>query len=155
MQVACGGDNLPDEQIVRGWLQATLGHAGWSTERDCEIAVRLVDAEEGRRLNRHYRQRDYATNVLSFAGIDDALLPEGEPAQLGDLVLCVPVVEQEASEQGKKAADHWAHLLVHGTLHLLGHDHEHDDDAALMESIETAVLAAAGLPDPYQERSDS
>ena len=134
---------------------AALTCDGFSSERDCEIGVRLVDAEESQNLNRQYRHRDYPTNVLSFAGSANDLLPDDEPLELGDLVLCVPKVEREASDQRKKAADHWAHLLVHGTLHLLGHDHEHEGDAAAMESIEIAVLAAAGLPDPYRDQVGS
>ncbi|WP_231892445.1 rRNA maturation RNase YbeY [Woeseia oceani] len=152
LQVACGGDDLPDEAFVQRWLQAALEHVGYADERGCEIAVRLVDADEGRDLNNRYRQRDYATNVLSFAGSEEELLPEDEPVALGDLVLCPPVVLREAAEQNKRPADHWAHLLVHGTLHLLGYDHEAADDAAAMEKIEIGILATAGIRDPYQEQ---
>ena len=152
LQIACGGDDLPDEAFVRRWLQRTIDQVGSADERDCEIAVRLVDVDEGRNLNKRYRQRDYATNVLSFAGSDDPLLPGNEPLALGDLVLCPPVVLREAVEQGKVARDHWAHLLVHGTLHLLGYDHEAPADAAAMEKIEIDILAAANVADPYQEQ---
>ncbi|MEQ8207041.1 MAG: rRNA maturation RNase YbeY [Woeseia sp.] len=153
LQIACNGDGLPDEAFVQRWLQAALDSVGYTAERGCEIAVRLVDADEGRDLNQRYRQRDYATNVLSFAGSDEALLPEDEPVALGDLVLCPPIVLWEAAEQNKRPADHWAHLLVHGTLHLLGYDHEAPDDAAAMEKIEIGVLAKAGIQDPYHEQA--
>lgn len=112
--------------------------------------MRIVDADEGRELNRRFRDRDYATNVLSFP--DDApaeLLGADEPRPLGDLVLCAPVVAEEAAGQGKSPAAHWAHLIVHGTLHLLGHDHEAPEEAAAMERLETEILVAGGLPDPW------
>lgn len=118
--------------------------------RQADLAVRLVAEDEGRALNRHYRGKDYATNVLSFP----AELPEGLPADvrlplLGDLVLCVPVVEREAAEQGKSRNAHYAHLTVHGVLHLLGWDHEDDTEAEAMERLEREILAALGVDDPY------
>jgi probable rRNA maturation factor len=146
---------LPGEEDVRRWLKATLEQANYTAEQGCEIAVRLVDDDEGRELNRRYRQRDYPTNVLSFPAGDDAYVPEDEPLPLGDLVLCAPVVRREAAEQHKAPAAHWAHLLVHGTLHLLGYDHEADTDAAAMEQLETAILAAGGVADPYHPPAGS
>jgi probable rRNA maturation factor len=109
-----------------------------------EITVRIVDADEGRALNLQYRSKDYATNVLTFDY-------SHEPVVVADLVLCAPVVAQEAAEQGISLQAHYAHLLVHGTLHAQGYDHEADDEAAAMEAQETAVLAALGVADPYRK----
>ena len=110
---------------------------------DAEITVRIVDAEEGRKLNREYRQKDYATNVLTFDY-------QQEPTVMADLVLCAPVVEREAQEQNKTLEEHYAHLLVHGTLHAQGWDHEtSEEDADEMEAYETDILAELGYADPY------
>ena len=110
---------------------------------DAEITVRVVDEEEGRQLNRDFRHKDYATNVLTFDY-------QQEPTVLADLVLCAPVVEREAREQGKSLQAHYAHLLVHGTLHAQGWDHEtSEEDAQEMEDYETAILQELGYPDPY------
>lgn len=109
-----------------------------------EIAVRIVDAEEGRALNRDYRGKDYATNVLTF---DYA----HEPVVGADLVICAEVVEREAAEMGLPLLDHYAHMLVHGTLHAQGYDHEEDDEAACMEARETEILAGLGFADPYRK----
>jgi probable rRNA maturation factor len=107
-----------------------------------EITVRIVDADEGQSLNRDFRQRDYATNVLTFDYTQ-------EPVVTADLVLCAPVVEKEAAEQGVTIEAHYAHLLVHGTLHAQGYDHEDDADAREMEALETELLAGLGFADPY------
>ncbi|QGZ62295.1 rRNA maturation RNase YbeY [Paraburkholderia acidisoli] len=123
---------------VAAWLKAALF-------ADAELAVRFVDAEEGRALNRSYRGKDYATNVLTFAYAEN----EDDPVT-GDLILCCPVVEKEAAEQGKPLAAHYAHLLVHGALHAQGYDHEDDAEAEEMEGIETEVLNSLGFPDPYK-----
>ena len=125
---------LPRHRVAR-WLRAAL-------ERPAELAVRIVDEAEGRRLNREFRGKDYATNVLTF---DYAR----EPQVVADLVLCAAVVEREARALGLAPADHYAHLLVHGALHAQGWDHERDADAAAMESRERAILHALGLHDPY------
>ena len=110
---------------------------------DAEITVRIVDMEEGRQLNRDYRQKDYATNVLTFDYTQ-------EPVVTADLVLCAPVVAREAAEQNKTLAEHYAHLLVHGTLHAQGWDHETSDaDAQEMEAYESDILAGLGFADPY------
>ncbi len=121
---------------MRRWAKAAL-------ESDAEVTVRFVDAEEGRTLNRDYRGKDYATNVLSF-------VYEAEPTVSGDLVVCLPVVLTEAEAQGKPAEAHFAHLIVHGMLHLQGYDHETGEaDAQRMEAREREVLAKLGYPDPY------
>ena len=114
-----------------------------------DLAIRIVGAKEGRSLNHHYRGKDYATNVLSFP----ADLPEGvQVPLLGDLVICAPVVAREAKEQKKSLAAHYAHLTIHGVLHLLGLDHEDPREADAMELIERALLAELGYADPYAER---
>ena len=126
------------------WVAAALH--GARRRKPTEVAVRIVDADEGRSLNRDYRGKDYATNVLSFP----AELPPGVDLPLiGDLAICAPVVAREAAEQGKKPRDHWAHLTVHGTLHLLGYDHIQDAEAEAMEALETRILAGLGIADPY------
>ena len=133
---------VPAPVSFRKWVAAALK----GRIREADLAIRIVDEREGQALNRHYRGKDYATNVLSFP----AELPEGVKLPLlGDLVICAPVVAREAAEQGKPVAAHYAHLTVHGVLHLLGWDHEHDKDAEAMEQLEREVLAELGLPDPY------
>jgi probable rRNA maturation factor len=126
--------------LTRHRVQRCIRHA---LERDAEITVRIVDAEEGQALNRDYRGKDYATNVLTF---DYAT----EPLVMADLVLCAPVIAKEAKELKKSLADHYAHLLVHGTLHAQGWDHETgEEDAEAMEARETEILAGLGVADPY------
>lgn len=125
----------PTRQQVRQWVRAVEPGAA-------QIAVCFVDEAEGRELNASYRGKDYATNVLSFPY-------ETEPVLLGDLVLCWPVVMQEAAAQGKTLDAHVAHLIVHGCLHLQGWDHEDDDEAQQMEAEEREILQALGYPDPY------
>ena len=133
---------VPASTSFRKWVAAALK----GRIREADLAIRIMDEREGQALNRHYRGKDYATNVLSFP----AELPEGVKLPLlGDLVICAPVVAREAAEQGKPVAAHYAHLTVHGVLHLLGWDHEHDKDAEAMEQLEREVLAELGLPDPY------
>lgn len=140
---------------LRRWVQRTLDTAladeasaagpGPQTEISAAaLTLRFVDAEEGRLLNQQFRERDYATNVLTFEyGVD----PGGTLA--GDIVLCVPVLEAEAKEQAKTLLDHAAHLTVHGVLHSLGYDHLEPDEAQAMEALETRILAAMGIADPY------
>ncbi len=118
------------------WARAALAGGG-------QITIRLVDADEGRVLNNDYRGKDYATNVLSFPY-------DTEPVVTGDLVICPAVVAREAAEQSKPLAAHYAHLTVHGMLHLQGRDHDSDEDAKAMEDEEREILAALGYPDPYR-----
>ncbi|ACO77144.1 putative metalloprotease [Azotobacter vinelandii CA] len=134
---------LPAEDDFRRWCELALRQRS----ADSELTIRLVDEEEGRELNRTWRHKDYPTNVLSFP----AEVPEGllDIPLLGDLVICVPVVEREAAEQDKAADAHWAHLVIHGCLHLLGYDHIEDAEAEEMESLERDLLAELGYPDPY------
>ena len=142
---------LPAAVSFRKWVAAALD----GRIREADLAVRLVGSKEGRALNRHYRGKDYATNVLSFpADIADGVkMPKGvKMPLLGDLVLCAPVIAREAKEQKKSLASHYAHLTVHGALHLLGWDHEDAREAECMEQLEREILAGLGLPDPYMER---
>jgi probable rRNA maturation factor len=133
---------LPSAASFRRWVALALGaHRG-----PAELSIRVVSAPEGRRLNRDYRGKDYATNVLSFP----VELPAGLSLPLlGDIVLCAPVIAREAREQGKSRPDHYAHLTVHGVLHLLGHQHEHPAQARRMERMETQLLETIGIADPY------
>ena len=136
--------------IVKGsMIDETIRRVHPDSLRAVDITVRLVDEEEGRALNRKFRQQDKATNVLSFPAESDTL-PAEIARPLGDIVICGPLVEREAAEQGKAATSHWNHLLVHGALHLLGFDHETEDEAAIMESLEIEILARRGIADPYQ-----
>lgn len=135
---------VPTAASFQHWTEAALFAARY--RRAAELCIRIVGSREGRTLNRTYRHCDYATNVLAFP----AQLPRGISAPLlGDLVICAPVVAREAREQHKPLRDHYAHLTVHGVLHLLGFDHQHARDARRMELLETATLAGLGLPDPY------
>lgn len=135
VQFAATADVLPTRPEVRKWVRATRPGAA-------QVTVRFVDAAEGRRLNAQYRGKDYPTNVLTF--------PYGrDPVLAGDLVLCLPVVQREAAEQGKPPAAHFAHLIVHGMLHLQGYDHENGAEADIMERKERDILEQLGFPDPY------
>ena len=139
---------LPTRPQFRQWVLAALSGAG--RRFDSEVAIQLVDAAEGQAMNLQYRGKDYATNVLSFPAEVPAGLPEDfDFPQLGDLVICAPVVAREAAEQGKALADHYAHLTVHGVLHLLGFDHIDDAEAEEMEALERTILAGLGIADPY------
>jgi probable rRNA maturation factor len=140
VQYASEVAGLPPRAQIRRWVAAAL--AG-----DAVVTVRVVDAEEGRALNRDFRGKDYATNVLTFVYSEPAA-----PIAEGDIVLCAPVVQAEAQAQGKALRDHYAHLLVHGVLHLQGHDHQDDASAAMMESLERAILGRMRIPDPYADR---
>lgn len=136
LQYACNRKGLPLRVDFVRWARAALAGGG-------QITIRLVDADEGRALNNDYRGKDYATNVLSFPY-------DTEPVVTGDLVICPAVVAREAAEQNKPLAAHYAHLTVHGMLHLQGRDHETDEDAQAMEDEEREILAALGYPDPYR-----
>ena len=139
------------------WLSACAGIA-YEGEREASAVLRIVNAEEAQDLNRDYREKDYATNILSFPSdfseIPEGLLDESEQGYLGDLVICADVVAKEANEQKKTAEHHWAHLVIHGMLHLQGHDHITDPDAFAMEAIEIKLLEELGVPNPYNETSE-
>ncbi len=136
---------LPSAAGFREWMTLALG----PRKRPAIIALRVVDAVLAQQLNQQFRGRDYATNVLSFPA--DLPTPRGSPDVLGDLAICAPVVLREAVEQGKSARAHFAHLTIHGVLHLLGHDHIDDAQAEKMETLERRLLARLGIADPYRD----
>ena len=130
--------------LVERWVRATLlGPA--------ELTIRFVDSAEGQNLNRDYRGKDYATNVLTFAYNEGEELGEDEPTQ-ADIILCTDVLQSEAAEQKKTVEEHAAHLVVHGVLHAQGYDHEHDEEAEEMEQFERDIMEVLGYPDPYAEQ---
>jgi probable rRNA maturation factor len=134
---------VPSDRQFERWASAALHKHG-----DAELLIRLVDRQESRQLNARYRHQNKPTNVLSFP----ADLPEEVGlALLGDIVICAPIVAEEARDQHKTAEAHWAHLTIHGILHLLGHDHEAEEEASEMESLETGILQSLGFPDPYRQ----
>ena len=133
---------LPTEQDIQLWLDKTIPQF----QKSAELTIRIVDTEESHQLNHEYRGKDKPTNVLSFP----FEAPPGiELDLLGDLIICRQVVEKEAEEQNKPLLAHWAHMVVHGSLHLLGYDHIEDDEAEEMESLETEIMQAMGYEDPY------
>lgn len=137
----------PDQQQIQSWIDAALD----GYEQDTEIVVRIVDQQESAELNEQYRHKSGPTNILSFP----VELPEGvELSLLGDLVICAPVLEKEAQEQNKLLAHHWAHIVVHGVLHLIGYDHIDDVQAELMENKEIAILNKLHINNPYAEALD-
>lgn len=148
IQNVSGFDSLPADESIINWAK----HALDEQHKDAEITLRIVDVNEGQTLNKEWRKKDSATNVLSF--------PVGEPIEhapnlLGDIVVCAPIVEQEAKEQGKSSEAHWAHLIIHGILHLQGYDHESDEDANIMETKEINILKKIGFANPYETESTS
>lgn len=141
VQYATDDTETPTRPQFRRWVKSAL-------MQDAEIVLRLVDETEGRELNQQFRHKDYATNVLTFVYNDTQPLT-------GDIVLCAPVVSQEAQQQHKKLLAHYAHLTVHGILHLQGYDHIEDAEAVVMEQMETQILARLGYDDPYQEHGNA
>lgn len=145
-QPAFEGDT-PDEAAFQRWAQAALA----AVEEDCELSIRLVDEDESAELNSQYRGKTGPTNVLSFPFDSDIAL---QPTLLGDLVICVPVLETEAQQQDKLAEHHWAHIVIHGCLHLLGYDHIEDDEAEEMETLEIQILQKMNITNPYELQGD-
>ena len=140
-------DGIPDDRNLTQFAEAALDRPA-----NAAICIRIVDEAEGRALNLQWRGKDYATNVLSFTASVPPGVPVGEaPALMGDIVLCAPVVAREAAAQGKPLAHHWAHLIVHGVLHLHGFDHIEQPSASLMEQREREILAGLDIPDPYRD----
>lgn len=141
LQYISNASGVPTAEVFQYWLDGAFPEL-----KAQSILIRVVDPDESRQLNRDYRGKDYATNVLSFP----FEVPEGIPnIHLGDLVICADVVAAQAHEQGKPLPHHWAHMLVHGVLHLLGHDHITEDEALQMEAIEIRLLEKLGVPNPY------
>jgi len=141
IQYASEADNIPSASQFRKWAKAAL-------RVDTEVTIRIVDAEEGQLLNNTYRGKDYATNVLTFPLTED-------PYLMGDIIICAPVVAAEAKEQHKSLEAHYAHLTVHGILHLHGYDHETEPQAELMEGLETAIVTKLGYASPYLITEDA
>ncbi|MBB6094093.1 putative rRNA maturation factor [Povalibacter uvarum] len=154
IQFAASRKGVPHSRSLREWAQAALGEIPVTAalrkplREGLSLSIRVVGGAESRRLNSAWRGKDKPTNVLSFpSGVAGATA--GELYPLGDLIICAPVVAREAREQGKTAQAHWAHMVVHGVLHLLGYDHEIDRDARVMEAREMNLLAKFGYPNPY------
>lgn len=145
---AVDGTQLPTPDEIRSWVRGALLAAGYQGRG--EVSVRIVDSAEMQALNRDYRGKDKPTNVLSFPAGDIDGLPDDEPAALGDIVICAAVLREESLLQAKDLYDHWAHMLVHGTLHLVGYDHEDAADASVMEMLEVRILSTYGVADPYR-----
>lgn len=144
VQIACKDEKLPSLAQLQTWTEIALS----TIENDPELTIRIVGSEESQQLNHQYRQKNKPTNVLSFP----FEVPEGiEINLLGDLVICADIVIQEANNQNKAINDHWAHLVIHGCLHLLGYDHIKETEAVEMESIEIRLLSTLGIDNPYQE----
>lgn len=143
IQRAVTEGDYPDDEAFTGWVELVLGHFN----RQGSVVIRLVDADESRSLNHQYREKDYATNVLSFPFEAPDFV---EDDHLGDLVICAPVVKTEAEEQGKALSAHWAHMVIHGMLHLLGYDHESEAEANEMESLEVELLKQLAISNPYE-----
>jgi probable rRNA maturation factor len=157
IQLAVDAPPVPPGADFATWIRAAMrgaAEAGAGPAADGAMSLRLVGLKEGAELNSTWRKTPGATNVLAFPGPQpppgrSAGLPVGLPVEYGDLVICLPVVTREAAEQGKDPGWHLAHLVVHGTLHLLGYTHEDESHAAHMEALETRILAGLGIPDPY------
>ncbi|MDQ2075187.1 rRNA maturation RNase YbeY [Marinimicrobium sp. ABcell2] len=148
IDVASECQPLPTAADLERWCQAALAAGGPAEMTHAQVSIRVVDEAESQTLNARYRQRDKPTNVLSFPA---DLPPELELPLLGDLVICAPVVAREADEQHKSLEAHWAHMVVHGCLHLLGYDHISDADADVMEALETQIITQLHYPAPYTE----
>jgi probable rRNA maturation factor len=146
VQRATEDPDVPDDAVMQLWAHAAAEQV---LAGDAQLSIRVVDIEEGIDLNESYRRGDGATNVLSFVFEERDRI---DPPLLGDVVICAPVVQREAAEQGKSMHAHFAHMVVHGVLHLLGHDHRRETPAQRMESIERSVLGQLGFEDPYLER---
>ncbi len=142
IQSASSSEDAPDEESIKRWVSAVIG----SKEGDTELSVRIVDEPEGKKLNETYRGATGPTNVLSFPF--DEKTPEPLPL-IGDIVVCAPVVAREAQQQNKDLTAHWAHMIIHGVLHLLGYDHQNDSEAAIMETLETEIMQKLGFAPPY------
>jgi probable rRNA maturation factor len=142
IQSASTSEDAPDEQSIKRWVGAVID----SNQGDTELIVRIVDEPEGKLLNETYRGASGATNVLSFPFENQT--PEALPL-IGDIVVCAPIVEREAQQQNKDLNAHWAHMIIHGVLHLLGYDHQNDSEAAVMEGLETEIMQKLGFPPPY------
>ena len=154
IQVSCDAPGLPAESELARWIGLAAAGSGKELPPVAEVSVQVVDEPASQAMNRQYRGKDRPTNVLAFPAELESLpgLPLADQTLLGDLVICAPVVAAEAEAQDKAEADHWAHLVVHGFLHLLGFDHQTEAEAAEMERLEIRILASGGLGNPYEDR---
>ncbi|PHS69964.1 MAG: rRNA maturation RNase YbeY [Methylophaga sp.] len=147
VQIAYEGD-VPSTDQIKLWVEAALQ----DVKEDCELSIRLVEEQESAELNATYRGKTGPTNVLSFPFDSPIVL---DPRLLGDLIICAPVVEQEAQQQHKKNHHHWTHMVVHGCLHLLGYDHLEEDEAEAMEALEIKILQSLDIDNPYQIKGEN
>ena len=150
VHVDCNNQDAPKPEAFESWVAAALSgdHARWRPTEIAEVSIQVVDSEEMTRFNHQYRGKESDTNVLSFP-VDADL--QKQTGLLGDLIICSDVVQREAQQQSKTPEHHWAHMTIHGTLHLLGYDHIADEDAELMEAIEVARLGQLSIPNPYNQ----
>ncbi len=155
VQIACDNEGLPESDEIESWVRHAISAAAYDVTCEVEVSVRIVDSEEIQALNREFRQQDKPTNVLSFPAGAIEGLPADVPKALGDIVICAQVVSDEATEQGKAGSAHWAHMVVHGTLHLLGFDHADENEAIEMEGHESRILTTLGIADPYGESRET
>ncbi len=146
IQNVCQATDIPSKSAMKKWVEATVGN----DYPDSELCIRIVDANESQELNNTYRNNNKPTNVLSF-GFDMSNVEIDLPI-LGDLVICADIINQEAKQQHKKLSAHWAHMVIHGTLHLLGYDHQTDQQAHEMEPLEIAILQQFNYDNPYEEK---
>ncbi|MCH8248379.1 MAG: rRNA maturation RNase YbeY [Proteobacteria bacterium] len=149
VQVASKDESVPNADDISLWVSRTVAASGRGSVGD--VSIRVVDEKEMQGLNNRFRDQDKPTNVLSFPAGEIDGLPTGAELPLGDIVVCAAIVRDEAKQQGKSGASHWAHMIVHGTLHLLGFDHQKDTDAVEMEGLETRILTEHGIANPYGE----
>ena len=149
VQFACEDAGVPDKEAIQSWVELAADRSGRLPQRKVEFAVRIVGEAEIQTLNQLYRNKDSATNVLSFPAGTIEGLPADAVQLMGDIVVCASVVRDEAVRQSKPLENHWAHMLIHGALHLLGFDHGEDKEAEEMERLEAAILESRGIADPY------
>ncbi len=149
VQIATEDESVPNSDVIATWVNRAVDASGGTIE--AEVSVRVVDVYEMQQLNSEFREKDRPTNVLSFPAGEIDGLPGDAKRPLGDIVVCAAVVGDEARQQGKSVIDHWAHMIVHGTLHLLGFDHESDAEAREMEGLEIQILTGHAVENPYEE----
>ena len=154
IQIVCENYNVPSKEDFETWIMLSIRNIDFILERDFEIGIRAVNESESKRLNKQYRKINQSTNILSFfSSMDDNIRwSKTIPKPLGDLVICAPVIEREAIEQGKELFAHWAHMIVHGMLHLVGFDHAVEHEAYEMESLEVDILEELGFSNPYDSQ---
>lgn len=152
LEKTCSDPDVPEPEQFTAWAVAAQQACPALLTQDLLLGIRIVDEEESAKMNNQYRQRNGATNVLSFpSNIPAPVSMLLDELPVGDLLICAPIVRAEAQAQGKALEAHWAHMVIHGILHLNGHDHEHDAEAEIMESLETRIMQTLHYPDPYRQ----